>query len=175
VPNSKLVSLPVDAEGNIIVSPELLEIAAIADAMHLDRRERAIRGVITEKARARWLTRFDSDDRAAHLAAMEDVLPAVLAALPEAVVVGAGDANDLAFLISRETDVLPDTAWHAANALLAAGYRKTVILDRSRLIEEIAKIQGRNDAHEIDCGDAVPCHLCLDRATALLARVEDDR
>jgi len=169
VTRSKLVSLPVDAEGNIIVSPELLEIAAIADAVHLER------GVITEKARAWWLTRFDSDDRAGYLAAMEDVLPAVLAALPEAVVAGEDDREALAFLISRETDVLPDTAWHAANALLAAGYRKTLILDRSRLIEEIAKIQGRNDAHEIDCGDAVPCRLCLGRATALLARVEDDR
>ena len=134
MPNSELVSLPVDAEGKV---------EAVSNPA--------------------WSTEYAKGYNAA------------LAALREAVVVGAGDANDLAFLISRETDVLPDTAWHAANALLAAGYRKTVILNHSRLIEEIAKIQGRNDAHEIDCGDAVPCRLCLDRATALLARVEDDR
>ena len=95
-------------------------------------------------------------------------LDAVLAALPEAVVVGEDDREALAFLISRETDVLPDTAWHAANALLDAGYRKTLILNRSRLIEEIA---GALQSAADDTGPVV-----LDwpaEATALLARVED--
>jgi len=143
VPNSKLVSLPVDAEGKPYATPEMID--TYHDAFVAEGSNPISRG-----------------------------LDAVLAALPEAVVVGEDDREALAFLISRETDVLPDTAWHAANALLAAGYRKTAILDRSRLIEEIAEVYSHECADDACCG-ADLCGDCTSKATALLARVEDDR
>ena len=39
------------------------------------------------------------------------------------------------------------------------------------VVKAVAKIQGRNDPHETDCDDAVPCDLCVDRARSLLTRL----
>jgi len=136
---SKLVSLPVDAEGKPYATPEMID--TYHDAFVAEGSNPISRG-----------------------------LDAVLAALPEAVVVGTEDRQALDALLNERL-MNPFQIRVVGDDLLAAGYRKTAILNRSRLIEEVAKALA---PMPWDClTDPEGRAPARSEATALLARVED--